>query len=108
MVSAMMDRIRHECEARSAVKVHRVDVRIGAMAGVEPELLVSAWEICREGTPCAEAALVIENVPARWACPSCEEEIRPGAPLRCPGCGRSARMVSGDEILLDRIEMEVP
>ncbi len=70
--------------------------------------LVSAWEICREGTPCAEAPLVIETVPARWACPACEGEIPAGAPLRCPACGQGARMVSGDEILLDRIEMEVP
>jgi hypothetical protein len=28
--------------------------------------------------------------------------------LRCRDCGVPARLIGGDEILLDRIEMEVP
>jgi Zn finger protein HypA/HybF involved in hydrogenase expression len=31
-----------------------------------------------------------------------------GAVLRCAACGAPARLVSGDEIVLEQIEMEVP
>jgi Zn finger protein HypA/HybF involved in hydrogenase expression len=47
-------------------------------------------------------------VAARWQCPACGGEIQVGAALRCPGCGAPARLVAGEEILLERMEMEVP
>jgi Zn finger protein HypA/HybF involved in hydrogenase expression len=31
-----------------------------------------------------------------------------GGPLRCPACGAPARLVSGDDILLERLDLEVP
>ena len=34
--------------------------------------------------------------------------ITPGRLLRCDICDRPARLAEGDEIMLDRIEMEVP
>ena len=33
--------------------------------------------------------------------------IRHGNVLRCPDCARPARLTEGDEIVLDRIELEV-
>jgi hypothetical protein len=33
--------------------------------------------------------------------------IPAGGPLRCRRCGVPARLAEGDEIMLDRIEMEV-
>jgi hydrogenase nickel incorporation protein HypA/HybF len=107
IVQALVDRVEREARAHEATAVHRLSVRIGALAGVEADLLASAYEICRAGTLCAEAELAIESVPARWACPECEWELPAGAVLRCPSCGVPARLASGDEIILDRIEMEV-
>jgi len=108
LVSALMDRVEREARARSALAVHKLTVRIGALAGVEPELLRSAFSLVREGTICAEAELLVERVDARWACGRCEATIPPGEVLRCPQCATPARLVSGDEIVLDQIEMEVP
>jgi Zn finger protein HypA/HybF involved in hydrogenase expression len=34
--------------------------------------------------------------------------VAPGAALSCPECAAPARLAAGDEIVLDRIEMEVP
>jgi len=48
------------------------------------------------------------HVPAVWRCSRCDQPIAAGAVLRCPSCGRPARLASGDGIILERIEMEVP
>jgi Zn finger protein HypA/HybF involved in hydrogenase expression len=45
-------------------------------------------------------------VDARWECRQCHAAIPKGGPLRCATCGQPAQLASGDEILLDRIEME--
>jgi Zn finger protein HypA/HybF involved in hydrogenase expression len=47
-------------------------------------------------------------VAAIWRCPVCGGQIERGSMLQCAPCGVPARLVQGDEILLDRIEMEVP
>jgi hydrogenase nickel incorporation protein HypA/HybF len=107
LVRAMVDRVEQEARARSATAVHRLTVRIGALSGVEPELFASAIPLCREGL-LAETALEIRRSDAAWTCPECGGSIPAGSVLRCAACERPARMVSGDEILLERIEMEVP
>ena len=45
---------------------------------------------------------------AAWGCPACAASIPAGAVLRCAACGASAKLLSGDEIILEQIEMEVP
>jgi len=108
LVSALLDRVEKEARARHALAVHRVTVRIGSLAGVEPDLLRSAFSLVREGTVCGAAELDVEPVEARWACGGCERPIAAGEVLRCPECDLPARLLSGDEIVLGRIEMEVP
>jgi len=105
---ALMDRIEAEAAAHKASAVHRVSLKIGDVSGVEPTLLASAFEILKERSICATATLVIERVPARWACPACDEAIAPGAVLRCGACGVPASLLAGDEIVLAQLEMEVP
>jgi len=108
IVSALLERVGAEARARNATAVHRLTVRIGAAAGVEPELLSKAYELFRAGTICAGAELCVEHVAERWVCPGCGRTLERGGILSCEGCGMPARLVSGDEIILERIEMEVP
>jgi hydrogenase nickel incorporation protein HypA/HybF len=107
IVQALLDRVEREARTHNATAVHRLSVRIGALAGVQADLLASAYEICRTGTLCDGAELAIDLVPVRWACPECGREVPEGEVLRCSACGSPARLASGDEIMLDRIEMEV-
>jgi len=107
LIQALVERVEQEARARHAASVHRLSVRIGEMAGVDVGLFRTAYDTFRERTVCADATLDIELVPAAWACQSCAAPIERGRPLRCDRCGQPARLVTGDEIMLDRIELEV-
>ncbi len=107
LVAALTRKAEEEASAHHATAVTRLRVSVGALAGVEPELLASAFTLCREGL-LAGAALEIRNVAASWACPRCDAAVPVGAVLRCAACGLPARLVSGDELLLEQIELEVP
>lgn len=107
IVQSLLESVEREARERGACAVHRLEVSIGELAGVEHELLTTAFETFREHTLCAAADLEVRPVAARWACADCGCEITRGARLRCSLCGSPARLVAGDEITLDRIEMEV-
>jgi hydrogenase nickel incorporation protein HypA/HybF len=108
LVEALMERVVAEAAARKALAVHRVSVRVGALAGVEPDLLATAFEMSREGTVCATALLHVVRVAAEWVCGSCGLAVPEGDELVCASCGARARLAAGDELMLDQIEMEVP
>jgi hydrogenase nickel incorporation protein HypA/HybF len=106
IVQALLERVEREARAHHATRVHRVEVSIGDLAGVEVELLRTAYDTIRHRTLCDAAELAVHRVPARWQCSQCGEPIRTGVALRCASCGAAARLITGDEIMLDRIEME--
>jgi hydrogenase nickel insertion protein HypA len=108
IVQALVERVAIEAASRRATAVHRLSVRIGELSGVEVDLLITAYQTFRERTVCEAAELDVLTVPARWECPACHRAIGRGSLLRCPECAAPARLAAGDEIMLDRIEMEVP
>lgn len=106
IVQALVDRIEEEAHARGARSVERVVLRIGDLSGVEVELLQTAYLTFRERTICEHAPLEIACVPAVWTCRSCGGRVQGDGPLRC-SCGGVPELRQGDEIVLDRLEMEV-
>ena len=106
IVQALLERVDCEVRTHGASRVHRVRVSIGELAGVEIELLRTAFDTIRDRTSCEAAELEIRRVDARWECGRCGAAIARGGALRCAACGQPARLASGDEIMLDRIEME--
>ncbi|MEO8198337.1 MAG: hydrogenase maturation nickel metallochaperone HypA [Thermoanaerobaculia bacterium] len=108
LVRSLLDRVDLSVREHGATSVAALRVRIGEVAGVEMELFASAFELARSGTSCAAAELEIVPGAARWECTSCGVEAPRGGVLRCPACGAPVRLAAGDEIVLERIEMEVP
>ena len=108
IVQSLLDRVEREAAARGATVVHRLRLQIGEMSGVETELLRSAYETFTDRSICAGAELEIVPVPVSWGCPACDTEVPAVGALRCAECGGPARMVAGDELILERIEMEIP
>lgn len=108
IVQAMFDQIQAQARQRNAVAVKRVYVRIGRSAGVDVPLLKTAYDTFRVKTICEDAPLDVDEVPEVWTCPDGHGDIPAGHRLTCETCGRPARMASGDEIVLERLELEVP
>ena len=108
IVASLIDRVEREATMYEGARVHKLHVSIGELAGVELDLLSVAFETFRDRTVCESAELSIRTVEPIWTCPGCERQLLRGAILRCETCGRPARMTQGDEIILERIEMEAP
>jgi hydrogenase nickel incorporation protein HypA/HybF len=106
IIQSLVDSVVAAVGDRDAA-VHRIDVAIGELAGVDCALLATAFENFRDGTLCERASLTIDRVPARWECSRCRGEVARGGFLRCARCDAPARMAAGDEIVLQRIELEV-
>lgn len=107
IVQALYDSVLAQAEARHALSVQGVHVRIGELSGVDPGLLATAWCLFRVHTICDRAPIDVEVVPARWECTACGATVTRGSILRCPACGGRVRLAEGDEIVLNRIVMEV-
>jgi hydrogenase nickel incorporation protein HypA/HybF len=107
IVQALIEQVGRHAREHGASRVHRLHVSIGELSGVEVPLLTEAYTAFRERTVCDGAGLDVRPVAALWACPGCGGSFRRGEILRCSECALPARLVQGDEIILDRIEMEV-
>jgi hydrogenase nickel incorporation protein HypA/HybF len=108
IVQALFDTIEATARQNHAIAVKRVHVRVGSAAGVDVSLLRTAYDTFRVNTICDAAPIEIDEVALRWTCPAGHGDIVPGRPLACQTCGRPARMAEGDELVLDRLELEVP
>jgi hydrogenase nickel incorporation protein HypA/HybF len=108
LVQAMMDKVAEEARAHHAVSVHLLQVRIGRLSGVEADLFATAYEMLRPGTVCESAELVLLREEGEWRCDVCGHVLPPEGVLTCPKCDWPARLARGGDLILERIEMEVP
>lgn len=108
LIQSLLLRVEEEARARNATAVKVVRVRLGELAGVDRDLFASAYRTFREAGLCRGAALEIIDVPARYECPQCSAAFSRGDVLRCTSCAQPARLIEGDDLVLERIEMEIP
>jgi hydrogenase nickel incorporation protein HypA/HybF len=105
----ILDVAAEEAERQGDAVVVAIHLKLGLLSGVVKEALLSAYELARTGTPCQNAALVIEEVPVVVYCPTCAAE-RPTASawqLCCPDCGTpTPQVVRGRELELVALEIE--
>jgi hydrogenase nickel incorporation protein HypA/HybF len=87
--------------------ITRIRLRIGPLSGVEPELLARAFPLAQAGTLAEGASLEVESLPVRVVCTRCDAESEvPANRLLCTACGDwQTRVVGGDELLLERLEL---
>ncbi|MDX1500259.1 MAG: hydrogenase maturation nickel metallochaperone HypA [Woeseiaceae bacterium] len=105
---ALMEQVAAVAGLHRATGVSRIVLDVGPLAGVEPELLKKAFPLAAAGTAAAGAALDIRETDVVVRCSQCERESRATANrLLCAHCGDyRTRIVSGDELVLARVELE--
>lgn len=107
VASALLELVDEHLRCEGAARAIRVVVSVGELAGVVPAHLRDAFSLAREGSSCQTAELEIRTIPVRWECGKCGGGVAPTLGLACQACGGTPRLAAGDELLLDRIEMEV-
>jgi hydrogenase nickel incorporation protein HypA/HybF len=104
----LIDLAVEEAARAGASRVVRVKLRLGALAGVIPPALRTAFDAARVGTSAAGAALDIEHVPATIRCERCNSEHQLDSPhdRRCPACRTPAAVLTaGRELELAELEV---
>jgi hydrogenase nickel incorporation protein HypA/HybF len=107
---ALIDQVEAVARENGAIRVERILLQVGPLAGVEPALLQHAFPLAAAGTIAQDAELAIESAPVRVRCNDCgaESDATPNR-LLCGACGGfRTRLISGDELLLARLELTLP
>lgn len=106
---SLIEMASEEAERRGGPRVEAIHLRLGALAGVVKDALLSAYDVAQEGSAIAGARLVIEDVPVVIDCAACGVERVPdgGRWFLCPVCGSpAARVVSGRELEVTALELD--
>ncbi len=106
---ALIDQVTELAQARNATSVSEIYISVGPLSGVESALLQNAFPIAVAGTVADGAELHIDSLPVRVHCKDCDTESEVAANrLLCAQCGTwKTRLVSGDELLLKSVELEI-
>ena len=108
IASSILETVRAEKERRPGARVLKVGVRVGELAGVDPDALSFCFESLVAGTDLAPLALEIEPRPRRHRCRCCSNTFQVvDYGVSCPACGaRETQLISGDELELAYLEVE--
>lgn len=104
----LMQQVEQIARRERALRVTAIELAIGPLSGVEPELLRDAFPIASAGSVAENAALHIKSARVKVRCSTCgaESEV-PSNRLICPDCGDfRTQLLSGDELMLTSVELE--
>jgi hydrogenase nickel incorporation protein HypA/HybF len=108
IANSILETVRKERERLNGARVTKVGVRIGELAGVDPEALSFGFEVLVKDTDFEPLALEIESTTRRHECPHCKLVFTVvDYQVACPACGSTeTRCVGGDELELAYLEVE--
>jgi hydrogenase nickel incorporation protein HypA/HybF len=91
----------------NAQSVESITVQIGALSGVEPLLLDSAFSMIKVGTVAEHAQLILQTEPVIVLCRECGARSEVAANrLLCNTCqSHETTLVSGDELILASVAL---
>ena len=91
----------------NARSVESITVQIGALSGVEPLLLDSAFSMIKVGTVAEEAELILQTTPVIVICQICGTQSEVAANrLLCNACqSHETTLLSGDELILASVAL---
>lgn len=93
--------------APAGAHVREVEIRVGALRGLEPEALRTCWDAVIFGTPMAGATLQVDLRPWSMMCASCGREWTSPVPFVSCTCGNpTPAPVGSDELDLVAITVD--
>jgi hydrogenase nickel incorporation protein HypA/HybF len=108
IANSILDAVRTEARRFPTGHISKVGVRIGELAGVDPDSMSFCFDAMVRDTDLEPLAIEIEYCLRRHQCRACREIF--AAPLEgaiCPSCGGTDSVfVAGDELELAFLEVE--
>jgi len=108
IAQALVEQAEDVVRSHQAQRATSLTLSIGPLSGVVPELLANAFPLVAAGTLVADATLEFSTTPIVVRCQSCQAETTARINhLVCGACGDwHTRIISGDDLLLQSIELE--
>ncbi len=105
---ALLAQVDDIARAQNAIAVYEINVDVGPLSGVVPELLTQAFTLARAGTLAQDAELIVNEPPVTVRCSVCEQETETTTKaLCCTACGDWRTTVTrGDELMLRDVVLE--
>lgn len=106
---AILGIVDEESKKHNGKRVVRLKISIGSLSGTDPEHLKDTLTLCSRGTVAEGAEMEIIKIPAKIRCLACDyvfESYAPGIP-NCKNCRSSkTKMIGGDGVTLESLEIE--
>lgn len=108
IANSVLEAVRAEMQRRPGARLVKVGLRVGELAGLDPEAVRFGFDALARGTDLESASLEIEFCPRRQRCPACGREFTVADfDVKCPGCAEShTECIAGDELSLAYLEVE--
>jgi hydrogenase nickel incorporation protein HypA/HybF len=106
---SIVEMAEEESAKRGGARISAVHLRLGALAGVVKEALLSSYELACEQTDMQGSRLVIEEVPIVVNCPKClaHRNLNSIQWFVCPECNSPvSEVVHGRELQVIALEIE--
>jgi len=110
IAQSILDALETEALNRPGARFRKVGLRIGELAGVDPEALRFGFEVLVKEGRWDPLELEIEWCPRRQQCPQCAETFAVrDLDCACPQCGeKRTTCVAGNELDIAYLEVEEP
>ena len=108
IVDSLLELATNHAIKNNATKITKIEVKIGVLSGVEPELLKRAFDTFKEGTMAQNAEFVIHIQPVVIRCKECNKEstLQKDEYL-CPKCkSPEIEIIDGEDMYLISLELE--
>jgi len=108
IANSVLECVRTETQRFPGRHIHRVGIRIGELAGVDPEAMRFCFDALVRGTDLEPLLLDVDYRPRRHQCLTCGCSFVPQLEdVTCPRCGGvDSQFVEGDELELAYLEVE--
>ena len=106
---SIVELAEEESERRGGLQITAVHLRLGLLAGVVKDALLSSYEMACVDTPLAGSQLIVEEVPGVVYCPACagRRPVHSSKWFCCSECGALAsEIVQGKELEIVSLEVE--
>jgi hydrogenase nickel incorporation protein HypA/HybF len=109
VVASLFEILEEKVREQKGKRITLVKLQIGALSGIVPELLETAFDIYKKDTIAAEAELKISLVPLKVRCEDCQKVmIKDDFVFICDNCNSTnIKTLEGTEMILEKMDIEI-